>query len=287
MISANAVRLPEQSKLLVLFQLLFEYAYSFSLLPIQRRIFKDIKTTFFFIGYQRSGHSIIGSFLDAHPNIVCSHELHFMRYVLAGFSLPQIYSLIIANSRRRRGRRISGHYSYDVPSQWQGKFRHLIAVGDKQGEGTTLAFGRRPWLLDRLLKLSPSPKKFLHIVRNPFDNIATIARRNNITLEQAADYYFSLCTTNQELIRRIPKADYLEIRHEEFVRDTTANLTAICRYLDVDAEPGYLNDCAKLVYASPHKSRLAAPWSRELKKLVEYRLESFSFLLGYVFSPDE
>ena len=287
MISGNAVKLPEQNKLVVLFQLLFEHVYSFSMLPIQRGVLKDIKTTFLFIGYQRSGHSIIGSFLDAHPNVVCSHEQHFMRYVLARFSLPQIYSLIIANSRRRRGRRISGHYSYDVPGQWQGKFRCLKAVGDKQGEGTTLALGRRPWLLDRLLRPSSSRMKFIHIVRNPYDNIATIAKRNNISLEHAAEYYFSLCSINKGIISRISEEDFLEIKHENFVHATTANLSAICNHLGVDAESGYLNDCARLVYASPHKSRLAASWSRELKKLVEYRVESFPFLHGYVFSPDE
>ena len=33
-----------------------------------------------FVGYPRSGHSLVGSLLDAHPDIAISHELHVLRY---------------------------------------------------------------------------------------------------------------------------------------------------------------------------------------------------------------
>ena len=38
-----------------------------------------------FIGYPRSGHSLIGSLLDVHPNAIVAHELDALKFVGAGF----------------------------------------------------------------------------------------------------------------------------------------------------------------------------------------------------------
>ena len=65
-----------------------------------RRLFKDVDTYFMFIGYIRSGHSLVGALLDALPNIVCGHELGVLKYVYAGYSRTQNYYLLLENSRR-------------------------------------------------------------------------------------------------------------------------------------------------------------------------------------------
>ena len=33
----------------------------------------------FFIGFTRSGHSIVGSFMDAHPNMIIAYQYKFFR----------------------------------------------------------------------------------------------------------------------------------------------------------------------------------------------------------------
>jgi hypothetical protein len=38
-----------------------------------------------FIGYLRSGHSLIASLLDAHPNAIATHELDALKFVGARF----------------------------------------------------------------------------------------------------------------------------------------------------------------------------------------------------------
>jgi hypothetical protein len=38
-----------------------------------------------FIGYLRSGHSLIASLLDAHPNPIATHELDALKFVGARF----------------------------------------------------------------------------------------------------------------------------------------------------------------------------------------------------------
>lgn len=121
-----------------------------------------------FIGHSRSGHSLIGTLLDAHPNIIIAHELAALHYIYARFSKRQIYYLLLERSRVfAQGRRTRGSYFYDVSNQWQGRYRKLQIIGDKHGEGATLRLQARPWLLQRLRDVIDERIKFIHVIRNP------------------------------------------------------------------------------------------------------------------------
>ena len=191
-------------------------------------LFRDVETICLFIGYPRSGHTLIGSLLDAHPNAVIAHELDFLRFVYAHFFRRQLYALLLENSRKAadQGAFWSG-YSYAVPGQWQGRLQRIKVIGDKHGEATTVRLHLSPWLLDRLACVVGRRIKMLHVIRNPFDNIATIARKNhtinsqvlkgrNDTLQDSIDYYFTLCDTVAGVQQQRGK-DVLDVRHESFV----------------------------------------------------------------------
>ena len=97
-----------------------------------RAAFRDLETFCTFIGYPRSGHTLIGSLLDAHPQAMIADELDALRYNQAGFSRRQIFYLLLRNSRisAAGGRERTG-YHYRVPGQWQGRFEKLRVIGDK------------------------------------------------------------------------------------------------------------------------------------------------------------
>ena len=42
--------------------------------PLTQREIEEVKTFVLFVGFARSGHSIVGTLLDAHPDIVIAHE---------------------------------------------------------------------------------------------------------------------------------------------------------------------------------------------------------------------
>ena len=87
-----------------------------------------------FVGHPRSGHSLVGSLLDAHPDIVVSHELDALQYVAVGYpASAAVHARARARRDQRRRRRKSWGYSYAVPGQWQGRFARLQVVGDKRG----------------------------------------------------------------------------------------------------------------------------------------------------------
>jgi Sulfotransferase family len=246
------------------------------------KLFKDVETYVMFIGYPRSGHSLIGSLLDAHPNMVVAHELNTLKYLYAGFSKRQIYYLLLKNSQKftEKGRRWSG-YSYAVPDQWQGKFRKLRILGDKKGSGSTLILRSYPWLLERLRKAFRINLKFIHVVRNPYDNIITISKKMKIDLMEGIAFYFSLCETVAEVKQKLGRDELLEFRHESFVDDPQNHLRQLCGFLGVDAPEEYVYACKNIVFKNPSKTRDNAAWHDDLIAVVEQKISRFPFLEGY------
>ena len=90
---------------------------------LKRRLFKEVEYYCMFFGYPGSGHSLVGSLMDAHPKMVISHELDALDYMRRGYRQNQIFSLILQRSAEftQEGREWTGH-SYKVEGQWQGGY---------------------------------------------------------------------------------------------------------------------------------------------------------------------
>lgn len=252
----------------------------------QHARFADVRTFCLFIGYPRSGHSLVGALLDAHPNAVLALEQQVLRYVRAGFNRSQIIYLLVENSRRFAcNSSTTPLYSFHVPNQWQGAVDgKLRVVGDKGAWGATLALARQPELLDRLRRLIQADVKIIHVVRNPFDTIARMVEREEVDLDRAIDHYFRLAATVATMKGRIPDTDLLQLRHEEFVVAPQARLAEIFGFLGVEATPAYLAACAGIVFPSPRQSRHEIVWSDEQIGRVQQRCAEVPFLTNYSFA---
>lgn len=249
-----------------------------------RDAFGEVERFVMFVGYSRSGHSLVGSLLNAHPDVVIGHQLDALRYLRARFRREQLYAMLLVADRRyqRRGRTSNkGRFNYSVPDQWQGRVRRLRVIGDKRGESSTNALHDDPALLERLCHHVDVPVKLVHVVRNPYDNISTMAVRYHLDLPAAADRYFGLCAKTADLRREVPAGDWLDLRHEELISDTAASLRRLCQFLGVEADERYVADCAAIVYDRPHQSRREAPWEPGLIADVGQRMAGHAFLDGY------
>ena len=250
--------------------------------------FPDVSAYCMFIGYPRSGHSIIGALLDAHPHIVIAHEMGALQYVHARFNRQQLYYLLAQKARRdaNNGRR-SGSYSYQVAGQWQGRAQSMRVIGDNQAEGATLRLRARPWLWNRLQSITNPPIHLVHVTRNPFDNITTMAQhaadRGSPDLEAAAAHYFSLCETVMRLKEHVDSRTIIDLSHEEFVADPSASLRTLCRFFGLEPSDEYLDACAEIVYDTPHKSRYEESWEQRLRQKVQRRMDEIPYLRHYGF----
>jgi hypothetical protein len=248
----------------------------------RRRLFSGVATYCMFIGYPRSGHSLVGSLLDAHPDAVIAHELDALGFVRAGFRRNQLYALILANSRSiaAQGRTQTG-YDYVVPGGAQGRFESLRVIGDKRGRTSMARLQRHPELLRRLLSVVRDPVRFVHVVRNPYDNITTMAKRRNVPLGESLENYFGLCRAVAAVKDQVPAETVIDVRHENLVRDPKGTVKDLCNFLGLVPSDEYIEACASIVFSSPHRSRLEGDWTPELRGRVEEGMASFPFLEGY------
>ncbi len=96
---------------------------------------EGVRTLVQFVGFPRSGHSVVGSLIDAHPDAVVAHELDLMGLLEQGFSRDQLFALVCANSAEfdLHGRSWNG-YSYRVEGGASGPPRCPVVLGDKKAD---------------------------------------------------------------------------------------------------------------------------------------------------------
>ena len=251
-----------------------------------RHLFEEVQTYVMFIGHARSGHSLVGSLLNAHPDAVIAHELDALRYVRWGFRRAQIFELILERDAVSTSPEFHANrrYDYRVADQWQGRIRHLKVVGDKKGGASTRKLGEHPELLSRLRRTVRVPVRLVQVVRNPYDNISTIVLRSGRDLDEAIDRYFDRCDTVEQMQRQVSEKEVHCLRHEDFVVDPRSSMSDLCEFVGLEAEESYVARCAAVVRRSPHLSRHEVVWPQEHVERVEQRLAAYPFLSGYSFA---
>jgi hypothetical protein len=248
-----------------------------------RRLFDQVERYCMFLGHARSGSTLVGAVLTAHPDMVIAHELGAFRYVRHGASRNQLFQLLVDRDRRfAHLPQQSTGYHYGVPGQWQGRIRDLKVIGDKKAGASTRRLGERPEVLEKLRKVVRVPLRIVHVTRNPYDNITTMARRSGRSLDAAIDRYF-LRSATVERVRASSPADMITVQHEEFVREPAQNLAGLCLFLGVTPDPDYLAACAAIVRAEPHRTRDEGDWTPAYISRVAELMTAYRFLDGYTF----
>lgn len=248
--------------------------------------FEAVRRFCLFVGHGRSGHTLIGSLLDAHPNIIVAHELDALQLVDWGISKRWIFYCLVARSRwfESEGAEWTG-YSYKVPSQHKGEFTSLKVIGDKKGGGSTARLRQDPDLLNRLHRVVEVPVDVIHVKRHPLDNISTQARKDGLDLDAAIDRYFRQCETVKAVREHVCDEDWvswIDITYEEFVSETEQSLYRVCDFLGVDVNEDYLNDCTEIVFDSPSRSRKKVTYQSRHLARIRRRVSSYPSLKGYL-----
>ena len=167
---------------------------------LTKDVITGIKKFVIFIGYPRSGHSIVGSLMDAHPHMVIANEFLLLRnwkyfsdrqresgeanpfYKHKNYLFNILYrrSYWDTTDGFRSEQNTKKNYTLSMDSLWQGKFdKYISVIGDKSGgvtAGTYLisnsTFAR---YLDELRTTVDIPIEGVHVIRNPYDQISTCA----------------------------------------------------------------------------------------------------------------
>ena len=284
-----------------------------------------------FIGYGKSGHSFIGAIMDAHPNIVIGHEYHVLRKCLPPKqkklqSKADIFNSLYNNSysqcingvrseiRMTNGTKkgnpvsIRKGYNLHINMKWQGSFSQLRVVGDKDGGALGVAFAKHPKqaaecfnLLKETLNI---PVVMIHVVRNPFDVMATrLAWKNNFwntremvlegkklrleneeILNDAANVFHSAQAIYEALNSTAMKdLKVVEIHIESFIRNPREHIHKICEALGVPCPMEYVEACTEKTFSNFSYSRQIIVWDNHVVESILTRMKSYPFFSSYTF----
>lgn len=276
--------------------------------------FTDVNYFVQFLSFPRSGHSLIGSLLDAHPNAIVSHELDTMGLVHKGLPKRSVYGLIEINSDAftQHGRFWNG-FSYKVENQPHGYSENLTVIGDKKGDWAVRWFDKNPQLISKLHQTVRNTPRWILVTRNPMDNIATLSLRKNRTYDKlrvqnrsgevfeaklqekqesgniAASVrddmisdYEHLCKTITKMKGLISDENILHIIYEDFCKNPEVGLSRICEFLDIEASDGYLKNCSGKVRTSLNKSRNRVDWTAYQINKAKEITQNHEFLTVYL-----
>lgn len=277
-------------------------------------VVKKVKRFLFFVGYARSGHSIIASMLDAHPNVVIAHEYSlFYQWQME----PELHSnkswlfnTLYENSQynmrqglRNKNAKNKG-YSLSMPGLWQGKYdKYIDVIGDKAGGMTAQVYRRSHSEFISLYhqlenSLGKLPISVIHVLRNPYDNIATMLLynqhqklnasiinkyENDEALTHQIISYFNQVKSVMDMIERTP-LKVLELHSVDMISDPKGTLQKACSFLQIHCTATYLHTCAKFTYTSESRSRELVHWTASNIELVAEKSQKFSSLLRYSFT---
>lgn len=272
--------------------LIRKYIKSLISSPLYKKDFEKVETFCLFIGYPRSGHSFLGALLDAHPEIIIAMEEDALYLVKYNFSKNQLFYCLLQNSKNFTQilNNIWTGYSYAVPNSNQGNYTKLRVIGDKKGGRSAILLGKESSLFDQLKNTVNCGIKIFHVIRNPFDDISTMVKRNMSRhpgqIEQLhkkkIELYFEKVYFNNKH-RENPNLNILDVYHEDFISAPKLELKRMIEFLGLTADNSYYQSCASITYKSPHKSRFELEWPENLKKTVLDKMSEYKFLKRYSF----
>ena len=271
----------------------------------------------FFVGYARSGHSMVGSVIDAHPDMVIAHEYFLFDKCIDMLKqgkdmfedkvklFDSLYanSLFTARCGWRSDTNTAKGYNFKMNLHWQGTFNRLRVIGDKSGDSAAewiaTVFGQS--CLQNMMKLKV-PLVAIHVVRNPYDMIATSVLYGVHGLIDKATLGSRKAVSENQLLhsaRRIfglasaisnfsseHNITVVEVHIEDYIRSPRSVIEELCHSLGVDCSQHYVEECARKAYSSVSRSRDHISWPPNVRYFVEQQIKKFPFFKGYSLKND-
>lgn len=260
-----------------------------------------------FVGYPRSAHTIVGSILDAHPNIAVVHEGSIIEHAFSFRNQSALVDFIVrrAQQQHAEGRWQTG-FSYRIDGAWQGQEKTpLLVMGDKKG-GATTALLAADWdgtaaKFEYLRAIAGGHLQFIHVVRNVFDNIATMIVISEVDFNSTAYHqirfdltprpwkeqynffvsrYLTLAATNARLsdaVLDMVNVSFKHVNGRQLLAEPFAVLRDLCDFLKVPFNQQWASAAAAKLFHEPFDSRNHFVWPQTVVQLVNTSLSMRPF----------
>ena len=259
-------------------------------------------------------HSIIGTYIDAHEHVAVADEFNFFGQSI---NKPSMFrdkkevvdalweGSLLASNGGFRDETFKG-YKLKVPSLLNGQYnKKLDLVGDKIGYLTVEAYTKHKQEFSAILHILHQwfAVKVIFVVRNPFDNIATLSLYDHISdvlkiksrvtehitkfkkinacsnksdnlldspkvLASATSKYIRWITETHKMITEL-RPDLQVVQISDFIRSPKSSMKDLCDFLNLFCSDEYLDAVAAKTYQSESKSRYSIRWNREIYNKID------------------
>lgn len=243
--------------------------------------FCDFKSFCLIIGNSRSGSTILGSIVDAHPNAIVANETMASQVFWRGLSRSDILGEIIDNSSANyRSGRQSEEYQYQIGAAPDSKSTVRV-YGDKIWNPATLLLHGDYNLISSLENKLEANVILIASIRNPFDTIATMHKRSKAPIEDRIRWYFMHCDALAAIEAKMTKSDFLISYHEQLIDSPYEEISRISRALRLPVDPLHFKNVDRFLYKRPSNSRVSIEWTiAEVDEILQ-RMQGFPFLSIY------
>lgn len=234
------------------------------------------------VGNARSGSSLLGAVLDAHPSAIVANETEGSVNLWRHLTGPEIFHRIYETAARNAAAgRPSEGYRYQIGPP-PGEKPVIRLAGDKTWNPALLMLHGNPRLLPSLEERLGIPVRLVHVIRNPFDTIATMHRRSGASLEDRTRWYFMHCDAATALKERLPAASFLDSHHADLLADAGGELRRLCDFLELPVCDSHRVAVTRLLYDRPRRTADSVPWTASQIADVVSRMAQFDFLHRYL-----
>ena len=253
--------------------------------------------------------------MDAHPNVIIAHEYYLFDRLIDSPQLwtkrnlfDELYwnSYNSASKGWRAAVKTSKGYNLNLNGTWQGQFQTLKVIGDKTGGSTAMIYHKSPTLFKNILIMLHSvtkvPYHAIHVVRNPYDMISTVAlyqatndpkyhRVNASVANKFRDMAYLSLASNIVLSKAAAvdamtsdcKLSVLEVHLEDLISEPRTIVYHICAFLELPCTDEYVNACVQKVYHRASRSRDLVYWPEWYRRKVDNAIRQFKFFQRYSF----
>ena len=258
---------------------------------------KHLKTVCLPIGFPYCAGQTLACALTANPNIIMCQKMkalqdwsntivtHGRFYATKKF----FFTLLKGRGIRADAKEMLDHNKfYFIPNQWQGRVRQLSVIGECSPHINIKILSRQNYhVLKTFQEDIKVPLKFIFLMRNPYDIISSVIVRRYIRAKQKEimgivfNQFIKRCTLGEKLLDKVSPDQVFLWRLEDHIADPQQKLLELCSFLNVESTQCYLDDCSKIFYKKPNRSRYLIDWPDVYKAQIATAIEQYNFLSGY------
>lgn len=244
-------------------------------------VMHDEASPVFIVGATRSGTTLLRLMVDHHPELCNFGEFEYAVHEIEGTQLPSMgaYYKYLDIDRMYRAKSWEIDPSLDYVSLVRSFLQQAIDRTDKPIGGATVHTK-----FDKLPLLWPNAR-YVHIIRDPRDVSRSCIGMGWVgNVWYGTHYWMDPVERWQRLSDQVPAERRTEIRFEDLIHNTEAELSRICEFMGTTYHPAMMNYVDNSRYTLPEpglteqwKKKLSADEIRWVESVCHAPMQSFGY----------